>query len=283
VLLPLLCLAHLTGAAPGTASMADQDAVPGAGARHLDQARAAYDALQLDDARIALDRALRDPSNQRDQLVEIYRLKGLVEASMGQPIAAKRAFSQMLVLRPELQLPDDISPKITNAFEAARASLPGERGVLLESAAPAEILMGHDAELPLRVNDTLGMVEQIVVRYRVANRDPVEVLLTRADHGLLKIPAAALPTRAAPYQVALEAVAQSAYGAELVRLDPDSSAAHVQVVAEFTEEPIPIYQRWWLWAGVAGGVALVATAAGVTVWALAPPDTSPRDVAVVVE
>ena len=283
MLLTILCLAHIAGAAPDTSSLADQDAVPGAGARHLTAALTAYDALQLDDARIALDRALRDPSNQRAQLVEIYRLKGLVEASRGQPIAAKRAFSLMLVLRPEVELPDDISPKITSAVAAARASLPGERGVMLESAAPAEILMGNAAELPLRVNDTLGMVEQIVVRYRVADQDPVEVVLTRADQGLLTLPASALPARSAPYLVTLEAVAQSAYGAELARLDPDDAAARVQVVTEFTEEPIPIYQRWWLWAGVAGGVALAAAAAGVAVWALAPPDTSPRDEAVVVE
>lgn len=276
---PFLLIAALSTAA----LPADQDAVPGAGAQRLEEARQAYDALRLDEARIALDRALRDPSNSRDQLVEIYRLKGLVEASMGQPIAAKRAFSQMLVLDPAVQLPDELSPKILSTFEAARASLPGERGIVIESAAPSEVLMGQPAELPLRVNDTLGMVEQLWVRYQIADGEPVEVTLTRADRGLLRLPAAALPARAAPYEIALEATAQSVYGAELARLQPDAPGARVRVVTEFAEEPVPLYQRWWLWAGLAGGVALTAAAVGITTWALAPPDTSPRDVAVVVE
>jgi len=272
-------------AAPATGgeSLADQDAVPGAGLRRLEEAQRAYDELRLDQARIALDRALRDPSNSRQQLVSIYRLKGVVEASMGQPIAAKRAFSQMLVLAPAAVLSDDLSPKLSKAFDSARASLPGERGVLVESAAPAEVLMGQDAELPIRVNDTLGLVEQIAVRYRVADGEPRELVLTRAERGLLRLAAAELPTRPEPYLIALEASAQNAFGAELARLDPKDPTAQVSVVAEFSSEPIPWYQEWWVWAGLAGGVVVASATAGVLVWTLAPPDTSPRDIGIAIE
>lgn len=246
----------------------------------LSQAAAAYDEMRLDDARSALDRAMRDPSNTRSHLVEIYRLQGLVEASIGQPIAAKRAFAEMLVLAPEARLADDLSPKIQSAFDSARASLPGERGVLVESAAPAEILMARDAELPIRLNDTLGLVEQIEVSYRTAGGPSTLVTLTRQDHGVLRIPASALPQQPEPYVVELAATAQNAYGAPLAQMPAGSS---VRVVAELTREEAPWYQQWWVWASVAGGVAAAAAVTGGLVWWLAPPDRSPRDVSVVVQ
>jgi hypothetical protein len=262
---------------------ADQDAVPGAGEKRLEEASVAYRELRLDDARIALDRALRDPSNSRARLVDIYRIKGVVEASMDQPIAAKRAFAHMLVLDPEASLSDELSPKILSTLEAARASLPGERGITLESAAPEEVLMEQPAELAIRINDTLGLVEQLQVRYRVDGGKWKRQVLSRADRGVLKIPATSLPARAAPYSLELEAVAQNAFGASLAELGPDNPGARLQVVAALSEPSKPLYEEWWLWAAVAGGVAISASAAGLLVWALAPPDTSPRDIGVSVE
>jgi hypothetical protein len=257
--------------------------VPGSGARRCEEASIAYNELRLDESRIALDRSMRDPTNSRQQLVEIYRLKGVVEASMGQPIAAKRAFSHMLVLAPEIQLSDELSPKILKAFEAARASLPGERGVLLESAAPDEILMAQATELPIRVNDTLGLVEQLTVRYRVAGKEPTEVILSRTDRGVLKLGAEILPTKGEPYVLEIEAVAQHAFGAELARLETGAEQTQIRVVSELTTEPVAWYQHWWVWASVAGGVAVSAAVAGGLAFALAPPDTSPRDIGVIVE
>jgi hypothetical protein len=277
-----------TGAA--TTASADQPAsaptptVMNSGAQiWLAQAAAAYDEMRLEDARAALDRAMRDPSNTRSHLVEIYRLQGLVEASIGQPIAAKRAFAEMLVLAPDAKLADDLSPKIQSAFDSARASLPGERGVLVESAAPAEVLMAREAELPIRLNDTLGLVEQIEVSYRVAGGPPTTVTLTRQDHGVLKVPASALPTQSEPYGIELAATAQNAYGAPLAQLVAGTAGSYVRVVAELTREETPWYQQWWVWASVAGGVAAAAAVTGGLVWWLAPPDRSPRDVSVVVQ
>ncbi|MBN2361645.1 MAG: hypothetical protein JXR83_19485, partial [Deltaproteobacteria bacterium] len=219
--------------------------------------------------------------NTRQHLADIYRMQGLVEASIGQPIAAKRAFAEMLVLAPDARLPDDLSPKIANAFEAARASLPGERGVLVASAAPAEVLMAHDAELPIRLNDTLGLVEQIEVRYRVAGAPPALATLTRQDHGVLRIPSRELPQRGEPYHIQIEAVAQNAYGAPLAALSPGAAGTSVRVVAELTRETIPWYQHWWIWASLAGGVATAAAVGGGLAWWFNP-DRSPRDVGVVV-
>jgi len=271
--------AEFAASAPSSTS-----ATAGGGAQlWLAQAATAYDEMRLDDARAALDRAMRDPSNTRSHLVEIFRLQGLVEASIGQPIAAKRAFAEMLVLAPDARLADDLSPKIVGAFDAARASLPGERGVRVESAAPPEILMARAAELPIRLNDTLGLVEQIEVSYRVAGGPPTLVTLTRQDHGVLRVPASALPKRAEPYAIELAATAQNAYGAPLAQLVTGTSGSRVRVVAELTTEEVPWYQQWWVWASVAGGVATAAAVTGGLVWWLAPPDRSPRDVAVVVQ
>ncbi len=266
-----------------SAAPVDQDAVPGSGARWLAEASLAYEDLRLDSCRIALDRALRDPSNDRGQLAEIYRLKGVVEASMEQPIAAKRAFANMVVLDPAAQLSDDHAPKIRKAFEAARASLPGEQGIALQSTAPDELLMGSPAELPIRLDDTLGLVEQIAVTYRVDGGELRPVLLTRIDRGVLRLPAEILPERDAPYFLELEAEAQNVYGATLARLQRGQPGTTVLVVAELTEPQQPWYQRWYVWASVAGGVAVLAAAAGTTAVLLAPADTSPRDVAVVLE
>ena len=269
--------------APASAPEPASSAALGSTSGWLEQAAAAYDEMRLEDARAALDRAMRDPSNTRQHLADIYRMQGLVEASIGQPIAAKRAFAEMLVLAPDATLPDDLSPKIASAFDAARASLPGERGVLLESAAPAEVQMAREAVLPIRLNDTLGLVEQIEVRYRIAAGPPTLVTLTRQDRGMLRIPAAALPQRAEPYRIEFEAIAQNAYGAPLALLAPGAAGTTAQVVAELTREQTPWFQQWWVWASVAGGVAVAAAITGGLAWVLAPPDRSPRDVSVVVQ
>ncbi|MFH1808711.1 MAG: hypothetical protein ABIJ09_08195 [Pseudomonadota bacterium] len=261
----------------------DENAAPGSGAHWLQVASAAYEELRFDDARVALDRALRDPSSPHPQLVQIYRLQGVVEASMGQPVAAKRAFAQMLVLDPQASPPDEVSPKISTAFEAARASLPGERGILIECAASAELRMGQAAELPIRISDTLGMVEQLVVRYQVADAEPRERVLGRADQGMLHITAQELPVRATPYVVRLQAEAQNLYGVRLAELDSTSPGAQIRVVQELSADEEPLTRQWWFWTSLAGGAALAAVVAGGLTWALAPRDSSPRDIEVRVE
>lgn len=243
------------------------------------QAQQAYAGLRFDDCRVALDRALREPSNTRAQLIEIYRLRGLVEAAMGQPVAAKRAFANMIVLDPQAQLGEDYAPKILRTYEAARASLPGEQGLQVVYAGRSQVVMGEPAQIALGVDDTLALVEQIVVRYRVGSQKSRQQILNRADRGVVKIPAAQLPVGEEVYFIEVEAWAQNAYGATLAVLQPK---LRVQVVPSLQDEQEPWYRQWWLWASLSAGLGVFALAGvGAAIW-LAPQDTRPRDVEVLV-
>ena len=258
-----------------------EEQVPVRGA-HIDMQHAeqAYAEMRFDDCRLALDRALRNPDNTRDNLIKIYRLRGLVEAAVGQPVAAKRAFSNMIVLDPQVQLKDEYAPKIMRTYETARASLPGEKGLALHGVSHGPILMGKQAQILIRVDDTLAMVDQLVLRFRVDQGAYQQRILTRADQGVLRIPARLLPLREQNYALEVEAVAQNAYGANLAEMHP---ALRIEVVPKLIEARRPWYRQWWIWASLSAGIGTVALVGISSVLLLSPQDTRPRDVQVVLQ
>ncbi len=91
----------------------------------LERARAALDDLQFEDAYDALDEALRAGDSDLEQTVEIYRLLGEVAAALGQQDEAADAFEILLTLDPEQQLPEGVSPKISEPFENALSRVDG--------------------------------------------------------------------------------------------------------------------------------------------------------------
>lgn len=85
----------------------------------LADARKAVDGSDYLGAQPALETALRAGIAGPDELAEIYKLTGIVEAALGNEAAAQRAFARWLALDPKGSLPPGTSPKITRPFSEA--------------------------------------------------------------------------------------------------------------------------------------------------------------------
>ncbi|HEY0480405.1 MAG TPA: hypothetical protein VGD37_22955 [Kofleriaceae bacterium] len=79
-------------------------------------------------ARPALTTALASGGRSPEDMVEIYRLGGIVEAALGDARAATDAFTHLLALSPRAALPDGTSPKIRRPFDAAARYVAGLAG-----------------------------------------------------------------------------------------------------------------------------------------------------------
>ena len=110
----------------GLAALAVVAVIAGpARADDLASARAAVDASDYFAARGAIDKALDDGKASPDDLADIYRMKGIVEAALGNSAAATTAFGKWLALNPKAVLPQGTSPKITRPFAAAESESGG--------------------------------------------------------------------------------------------------------------------------------------------------------------
>lgn len=98
-------------------------AAPG-GPSAADAARQAYDELRYDEAATLLEDALDDEALAADERRAALELAGVVAVIRGDEELARARFRALLQQDPEARLADGLSPKITAAFEEARASLP---------------------------------------------------------------------------------------------------------------------------------------------------------------
>jgi hypothetical protein len=90
----------------------------------LDQARHDVESSDYLSARAHLTAALSAGGASPDELAEIYKLTGIVEAAVGDASIAKEAFAKWIALDPKAALPAGTSPKITRPFDAARKKAP---------------------------------------------------------------------------------------------------------------------------------------------------------------
>ncbi len=102
----------------------------------LPRARQLLDELRYADAAQALLQARAQPGNDRDTLLQILALQGVVAAMLQQPAQAREAFQTLLVLAPEYELKGDYAPRVMTPFFEAKAWV-GDQGTLRVEAAPA--------------------------------------------------------------------------------------------------------------------------------------------------
>lgn len=235
----------------------------------LAQARKAVAESDYVAARPALVAALDAGGRGPDDLVEIYRLTGIVEAALGDARAATEAFTRLLALSPRAALPDGTSPKIRRPFDAAARYIAshGALEVKMETAArPPAITL-------IVVGDPINMVAAAHAVFTVdggAERSKdVEVASDRTE--------VALP---AGRRIDARIAALDVHGNRLVEIGsrdvpiviigdaPPAVAApaappprRVPVVVRAAARPV--YLRWWPYA--AAGVAVLG-ATGYFAW-----------------
>lgn len=222
-------------------------------------------------ARPALIAALDAGGRGPEDLIEIYRLTGIVAAALGDPRAATDAFTHLLALSPKSALPEGTSPKIRRPFDAAAR--------YLASHAPLEVRMETIASPPtirlIVVSDPLNMVATAHAVFRVdggaeATRD-VEVTAERCD-----------VTLPAGRRIDAQIAALDVHGNRLVEIGslevpivivgdgppvaatppPPATLRRTSVVVHAA--PRPVYLRWWPYAAAG---AVLAGATGYFAWA----------------
>jgi predicted RNA-binding Zn ribbon-like protein len=204
-------------------------------------------------ARPALIAALDAGGRGRDDLLEIYRLTGIVEAALGDVRAATEAFTHLLALSPTAALPAGTSPKITRPFDAA-AQYVASHGAL---DVKAELRAGAPVVMLVVASDPLNMVATARVVSTVdggpERSADIAVASERTDIAL-----------SAGQRIRARVAALDVHGNRLVEIAVvrEPVTAQVQAPARTARvvraEPRPVYLRWWPYA--AAGVAVLGAA-----------------------
>ncbi|WP_075008299.1 hypothetical protein [Stigmatella aurantiaca] len=102
----------------------------------LPRARRLLESLRYAEAARALDTARAQLGNDRDTLLDILELQGVVAAMLQQPAKARAAFQTLLVLAPDRQLKGDYAPRVVTPFFEAKAWVTDQQAVLRLEAVP---------------------------------------------------------------------------------------------------------------------------------------------------
>ncbi len=161
---------------------------------HLARALVQYRNVDYSGAAGVLQRAIEYYGNCRDDLAEIYRLKGSIDAINGERERCQRDFEILLALRPSLTAGPQEPGKIQSCLELALATPPEKREIHLEVELAAQVEPKTPAPVRIEVRDPLRLVEQVQVYFRREGLKVYTVLEARADdQQSVVIPALALP------------------------------------------------------------------------------------------
>jgi len=187
----------------------------------LSEALGAYRGGELDRAAELFEAALTAGGHGPEELAVIHLHRGILQGSMGDEAAARTSFEIALAVEPTLEAPGELSPTLSQVFEAARAERAG-RGIALEMAEAQRASNTTDTVVRVRAsNAPEGLVARIRVRATTSGgAAPWTEELMGAD-GAVRIPAAAWRT-AWQLRVGLEAL--DGHGSILARAEFDLAA-----------------------------------------------------------
>lgn len=243
-------------------------AFAGERAAHADDALAsvhkAIDDLDYATARTQLV-AVRDAGGLGpEELAELYKLTGVVNASIGDAAAATDAFAHWLALVPKAGFPAGTSPKILRPFTAAArgADKRGALEVKIETAANPPVLT------VIAVNDPLHLVARARVVFTAdGSGEQIRDVATTGERTPIPLPAAG--------RIDARVAALDDHGNRLIELGskevpivivgdrpppvvakaPTSDATVTATTSTAPRHapsgPAPIYRRWWPYATAA--------------------------------
>jgi hypothetical protein len=142
----------------------------------LDKAAKLVGDLQYAEAQPALEAALKRTGNDRETLLQIYELQGVVYATLNNAAKATKAFQALLVLDPDHKLAGDNPPRVMTPFYEARGRAT-ELGKLDARPLPAAVAGMHVAQLAVEIsNDPLKMAKKVRFHQRADDKDVPDAL-----------------------------------------------------------------------------------------------------------
>jgi hypothetical protein len=245
----------------------------------LSDARTAVDASDYEAARTSINKALGSGHATPEDLADLYRMKGIVEAAVGNAAAATTAFGRWLALDPKASLPQGTSPKITRPFAAAQEQAKsrspvkakadttsdpptvtlvvesdpfmmiatarvyvradGRREQILDGQTKVAIELPKGKRLDLRVEALDDNGNRVLV---IGSRE-VPIVITGAGSD---VPVVAQPDKPRP-----------------VASETPEPRSRPEPIDDHPPHARPLYLQWWLWTSVA-----VAAGAGSTYFGL---------------
>jgi hypothetical protein len=238
----------------------------------LEIARAAVESSDYLTAHTALATALATGTNSPEDVVEIYRSSGIVEAALGNAQGASDAFLRCLALSSKVALPAGTSPKITRPFTLAQEYYRAHDPLKVKTetvASPPSVTLVIESD-PF----TMVAKARVIV---VADDGPEQTLEAEGKNRVtIQLPAAK--------RLDLRVAALDDKGNRLVELgSADVPIVIISSGAVVTDRTIerpppppppppppappdherPIYLQWWLWGGAAVALGGIGTGFGI--------------------
>jgi hypothetical protein len=225
-------------------------------ADRLAQAHKAVAESDYGAARTALVAALEGGGHGPEELAEIYRLTGIVEAALGNARAATDAFTRLLALSPRAALPAGTSPKIKRPFAAATR-------YFASGHAPLELKIETAARPPaitlIVVSDPLHLVARARVTFAVDGGSERTSEVAASERTVVPLPAARrIDARVAALDAHGNRLGEiGSKAVPLVIIGDAPPPARPAVAAPPIAPPtraagparrVPLYRRWWPYA-----------------------------------
>src|SRR3569623_841410 len=250
----------------GLAVLAVLALVGAARADSLGDARKAVDNSDYLTARSLIEKALDDGTASPADLADIYRIKGIVEAALGNTAAATTAFGKWRALDPKAELPPGTSPKITRPFAAAQKQAEHREPIHVKT----ETASDPPSVTLIVTSDPFMMIAKARVYVRAdggkeqklegAGDKKIEIELPKGKRLDLRVQAldehgnrvAELGTTDVP--IVITTNEEVAVG----QAPPPPKPRAKPPVAPAPVHERPLYLKWWMW----GGAAVVVGAGG---------------------
>ncbi|HJL15804.1 MAG TPA: hypothetical protein RMH99_09115 [Sandaracinaceae bacterium LLY-WYZ-13_1] len=283
VLVPAVAAALAWGATTARPARAQPDAVDASreaagAARLVDEGRRHYRELSYLDAIDVLRRALATPGIDEAQRVEALEVLGASYVVLDRDDEAREAFEALFAIDPYHVVREPSgSPKIARFVDRVRADLVPDAALDPEVTLRAELPRAGrvGAETTVRVHasppDRVYGVRLFVRGTEVAVW--TDRALERAEPGVWRL---RLPPSERADELELYAVGRDE--ADRVVARAGSPLRPLVLPIRLASED-PLHERWWLWAAIGGGAAVVAIVLTIalvaTSGARAPPGTLP--------
>ena len=224
-------------------------------------------------ARASLDVAYASGKTNRDQLAELWQLRGIVAGALGDTKAATAAFQRALALDPKADLRPGTSPKITRPFDAAKDYFKSNEPLAITQktrAKPPAVTVAIESD-PLEMIARIEVVVRVdgaredkTVDAKYAGQDEIELALPAGGRLDLRVRAldengnvlAQLGTAEVPIVIIGKPI--------VVDKRPEDEDKVVEQPPP--QKPVrerPLYGKWWLWGSGALVVAGAATYFGI--------------------
>ena len=226
---------------------------------HVLRAKAQYERLEFDSAARTLQRAIEYARNCRDDLIQIYQLKGFIDAINTEYERCQRAFEIVLALDPTYRPRRGIPPKVATCFRDALKVAPHRRRLGMSHIPPEKVPPNVPLALNVSIEDPLRLTDRVQLWFR---RKGVEIFTTvtqRADQNIsLVVPALSLPASQKGY--AFEYFIRSIDRWDGTLVEAGSAEKPLLFFVEGRPTGQPFVTKWWFWTAV-GAVAVGAAAA----------------------